>query len=111
MYQIDFTVMAASSSEASALTQAIPLDIQDEVSGFAARFNAVSSVNISESRIYGSVLCADSSGDNTSCATLTGSPTIAPAEFDAAAATVTAAVGAAVGVAVAGLTATFLVCN
>ena len=99
-------MLAASSTHASILTQAIPLDIQDEISGFAVRFNAVSSVNISESRI-GNVLCADSSGRNTSCATLTSSPTTAPAQEEAAAA-VSAAVGAAVGAAVAGLTATFI---
>ena len=101
-------MLAANSSHASALTQAIPLDIQDDISGFLVRFNGVSSADISESRI-GNVLCADSSGTSTSCATLTSSPTTAPAQEEAAAAAVGAAVGAtvgaAVGASVAGLTA------
>ena len=99
---MDFTVVAASSSSASALTEAIPLDIQDAISGFVVRFNAVSSVKISEAHVV-NVLCADSSGSITSCATLTSSPTTAPAQEEAAAVTVGAAVGAALGATIAGL--------
>ena len=114
--QVSVAVLAASRSEAYTLTQVVQdvwsADVQDDTSGFAARFNSISSVNISELRIGNLPLtCANSKGDNISCGTLTSSPTSAPAEEEAAAATVSAAVGAAVGAAVAGPTATLLVSN